>query len=183
MMLNSIDNGLLVYPTIEEDRQTHPKKYSKLIKAQQLQDDCDVQATNIILHDLPPDVYVLVNHQDAAKDIWDKVKLLMKGTKLSYQERECRFYKLFDKFTSVQGETLGIATTSRGNYAASQPKVVKCYNCIGEGHMEKQCTQPKRPRSSARFKEKLMLAEVQEAGQILDEEQLAFIVDPRIAEV
>ncbi|GJT43630.1 hypothetical protein Tco_0952345 [Tanacetum coccineum] len=37
--------------------------------AQQLQDDCDVQATNIILHGLPPDVYALVNHQDAAKDI------------------------------------------------------------------------------------------------------------------
>nr|GFA22369.1 hypothetical protein [Tanacetum cinerariifolium]GFA23355.1 hypothetical protein [Tanacetum cinerariifolium] len=44
-------------------------------------------------------------------------------------------------------------------------------------------TQPKRPRSSVWFKEKLMLAELQEAGQILDEEQLAFIVDHGIAEV
>ncbi|GJX88254.1 hypothetical protein Tco_0340268 [Tanacetum coccineum] len=68
--------------------------------------DCDVQATNIILHGLPPDVYALVNHQEAAKDIWDKVKLLMKDTKLSYQERECGFYNSFDKFASVQGETL-----------------------------------------------------------------------------
>ncbi|GKE11010.1 hypothetical protein Tco_1414561, partial [Tanacetum coccineum] len=39
---------------------------------QQLQDDCDVQATNIILHGLPPYVYALVNHQETAKDIWDK---------------------------------------------------------------------------------------------------------------
>ncbi|GKE29561.1 hypothetical protein Tco_1444945 [Tanacetum coccineum] len=30
----------------------------------------------------------------------------MKGTELSYQERECRLYNLFDKFASVQGETL-----------------------------------------------------------------------------
>ncbi|GJR73792.1 hypothetical protein Tco_0086157 [Tanacetum coccineum] len=52
-----------------------------------------------------------------------------------------------------------------------------------EGHMAKQCTQPKRPRSSAWFKEKLMLAKAQEAGQILDEEQLAFIADPGIVEV
>ncbi|GKD65892.1 hypothetical protein Tco_1308000, partial [Tanacetum coccineum] len=52
-----------------------------------------------------------------------------------------------------------------------------------EGHMAKQCTQPKRPRNSAWFKEKLMLVEAQEAGQILDEEQLAFIADPGIAEV
>ncbi|GJT89588.1 hypothetical protein Tco_1078433 [Tanacetum coccineum] len=64
-------------------------------------DDCDVQATNIILHGLPPDVYALVNHQEAAKDIWDIVKLLMKDIELSYQERECRLYNLFDKFASV----------------------------------------------------------------------------------
>ncbi|GKE09882.1 hypothetical protein Tco_1413433 [Tanacetum coccineum] len=41
-------------------------------------DDCDVQETNIILHGLPPDVYTLVNNQEAAKDIWHRVKMLMK---------------------------------------------------------------------------------------------------------
>ncbi|GKB04076.1 hypothetical protein Tco_0832219 [Tanacetum coccineum] len=106
MMFDSIDNGTLVYPTVEENGQTRPMKYSELTEAQQLQDDCDVQATNIILHGLPPDMYALVNHQEAAKDIWDRVKLLMKGTELSYQERECRLYNLFDKFAYVQGETL-----------------------------------------------------------------------------
>nr|GEV75499.1 hypothetical protein [Tanacetum cinerariifolium] len=100
MMLDSIDNGLLVYPTVEEDGQTRPKKYSELTEAQQIQDDCDVQATNIILHGLPPDVYALVNHQETANDIWYRVKLLMKGTELSYQERKCRLYNLFDKFAS-----------------------------------------------------------------------------------
>ncbi|GJW37925.1 integrase, catalytic region, zinc finger, CCHC-type containing protein [Tanacetum coccineum] len=75
------------------------------------------------------------------------------------------------------------AVASRGNYAAGQAKVVKCYNCLEEGHMAKQCTQPKKPRSSAWFKEKLMLVEAQEAGQILDEEQLAFIADTGIAKV
>ncbi|GKB07988.1 hypothetical protein Tco_0836272 [Tanacetum coccineum] len=36
---------------------------------------------------------------------------------------------------------------------------------------------PKRPRNAAWYKEKAMLAEAQEAGQILDEEQLAFLAD------
>ncbi|GJU19984.1 retrovirus-related pol polyprotein from transposon TNT 1-94 [Tanacetum coccineum] len=58
----------------------------------------------------------------------------------------------------------GIATISKGNYAAGQIRVVKCYNCQGEGHMARQCTQPKRPRIAAWFKEKLMLAEAQEAA-------------------
>nr|GEX32409.1 putative reverse transcriptase domain-containing protein [Tanacetum cinerariifolium] len=106
MMLDLIDNGPLVYPIVEENRPTRPKKYSELTEAQQLQDDYDVQATNIIFHGLPPDMYAFVNHQEAAKDIWNIVKLLMKDTELSYEERECRLYNLFDKFAYVQGETL-----------------------------------------------------------------------------
>ncbi|GKC49021.1 putative reverse transcriptase domain-containing protein, partial [Tanacetum coccineum] len=42
-------------------------------------------------------------------------------------------------------------------------------------------TQPKRPRNAG-FKEKLMLVEAREADQILDEEQLAFLIDPGILE-
>nr|GEY99242.1 hypothetical protein [Tanacetum cinerariifolium] len=63
---------------------------------------------------------------------------------------------------------------------AGPSRVVKCYNCQREGHMARQCTQPKWPRNAAWFKEKLMLAEAQETGQIFDEEQLAFLADPAI---
>ncbi|GJR17017.1 hypothetical protein Tco_0965544 [Tanacetum coccineum] len=45
------------------------------------------------------------------------------------------------------------------------------------GHMARKSTQPKRPRNAAWFKEKAMLAEAHESGQILDEEQLAFLAD------
>ncbi|GJU45151.1 phosphopantothenoylcysteine decarboxylase-like protein [Tanacetum coccineum] len=61
-----------------------------------------------------------------------------------------------------------------------QARVVKCYNFQGEGHMARQCTQPKRPRNAAWYKEKAMLAKAQEARQILDEEQLTFLTDPGI---
>ncbi|GJR52874.1 retrovirus-related pol polyprotein from transposon TNT 1-94 [Tanacetum coccineum] len=46
--------------------------------------------------------------------------------------------------------------------------------------MARQCTKPKRPRNAAWYKDKAMLAEAQEAGQILDEEQLTFLVDPGV---
>ncbi|GKA48702.1 retrovirus-related pol polyprotein from transposon TNT 1-94 [Tanacetum coccineum] len=74
----------------------------------------------------------------------------------------------------------GNATSSRGNTTSGQARVVKCYNCQGEGHMARQCTQPMRPRNAAWYKEKAMLAEAQEAGQILYEEQLTFLADPGI---
>ncbi|GKF87792.1 retrovirus-related pol polyprotein from transposon TNT 1-94, partial [Tanacetum coccineum] len=75
------------------------------------------------------------------------------------------------------GNTLG----SKGN-TSGQARVVKCYNCQGEGRMARQCTQPKRPRNSTWFKEKMLLVEAQESGQVLDEEQLAFLADPRMRE-
>ncbi|GKD08380.1 retrovirus-related pol polyprotein from transposon TNT 1-94 [Tanacetum coccineum] len=357
------------------------KKYVELTAQEQLQDDCDVQATNIVLQGLPPDVYSLVNHHQNAKEILNRVKLLMKGTELSYQEREFQVNTKFlnalqpewSKFVTdvklaknlyttnydqlyaylsqhkghankvqllherypdplalvanhqtqshsaqypqqlsstpqpvhssqpylptyeaphhpqqyqhayqpqishptpsvpqnayhsppispqpqtefpqldsglavlvflpgddpiaclnkamafmstvvasrfpstnnqlrtssnprnqatiqdgrvtvqqVQGRqgqsfagmgTKGNATSSGGNNAAGQARVVKCYNCQGEGHMARQCTKPKRPRNSAWFKEKMLLVQAQESGQVLDEEQLAFLVDPEI---
>ncbi|GKF01315.1 retrovirus-related pol polyprotein from transposon TNT 1-94 [Tanacetum coccineum] len=76
--------------------------------------------------------------------------------------------------------SLSNATSSKRNTTSGQERVVKCYNCQGEGHMARQCTQPKRTRNAAWYKEKSMLAEAQEAGQILDEEQLAFLADPGV---
>ncbi|GKC29263.1 integrase, catalytic region, zinc finger, CCHC-type containing protein, partial [Tanacetum coccineum] len=69
------------------------------------------------------------------------------------------------------------ATSFGGNNESGQARVVKCYNCQGEGHMARQCTQPKRPRNAAWYKDKAMLAEAQEVGQISNEEQLAFLAD------
>ncbi|GJW34072.1 uncharacterized mitochondrial protein-like protein [Tanacetum coccineum] len=67
-----------------------------------------------------------------------------------------------------------------GNNASGQARVLKCYNCQGEGHMARQCTQPKRSRNAAWYKDKAMLAEAQEAGKFLDEDQLAFLADLRV---
>nr|GEZ06290.1 hypothetical protein [Tanacetum cinerariifolium] len=82
------------------------KKYEKLSVAEKLQADCDLKATNIVLQDLPPDVYAIVNHHKVSKEISDIVKLLMQGTKLSLQEKECKLYDKFDKFSFVKGETM-----------------------------------------------------------------------------
>ncbi|GJR08314.1 integrase, catalytic region, zinc finger, CCHC-type containing protein [Tanacetum coccineum] len=68
--------------------------------------DCDLKATNIILQGLPSDVYSLINHHKVAKDLWEKVQLLMQGTSLTKQERECKLCEAFDKFTHIKGESL-----------------------------------------------------------------------------
>ncbi|GKB06919.1 hypothetical protein Tco_0835152, partial [Tanacetum coccineum] len=76
MILESVENGPLIWPTIEENGVTRPKKYSELSATEAIQANCDVKATNIILQGLPP------------------------------EERECKLYDEFDKFAYKKGETL-----------------------------------------------------------------------------
>ncbi|GJR81291.1 hypothetical protein Tco_0152076 [Tanacetum coccineum] len=76
MILESVENGPLIWPTIEENGVTMPRKYSELTHADAIQADCDVKATNIIVQGLPP------------------------------EERECKLYDEFDKFAYKKGETL-----------------------------------------------------------------------------
>ncbi|GJR05743.1 hypothetical protein Tco_0528727 [Tanacetum coccineum] len=80
MILESVENGPLIWPSIEENRVTRPKKYSELTPTEAIQADCDIKATNIILQGLPPEVYAL--------------------------ERVCKIYDEFDKFAYKKGESL-----------------------------------------------------------------------------
>ncbi|GJX44320.1 hypothetical protein Tco_0260996 [Tanacetum coccineum] len=106
MILNSVENAPLIWPTVEENGETRKNKYEELSASEKLQANCDLKATNIVYQGLPPYVYAIANHHKVAKEIWDRVKLLMQGTSLSLQERECKLYDEFDKFTHVKGETL-----------------------------------------------------------------------------
>ncbi|GKD46428.1 hypothetical protein Tco_1271073 [Tanacetum coccineum] len=80
MILESVENGPLIWPTIKENRVTRIKKYAELSAAEKIQADCDMKATNIILQGLLADIYSL--------------------------QRECKLYNAFDKFTHIKGESL-----------------------------------------------------------------------------
>ncbi|GJT73099.1 hypothetical protein Tco_1032385 [Tanacetum coccineum] len=106
MILESVEHGPLIWPTVEENGVIRTKKYAELSAAEKIQADCDMKATNIILQGLPADIYSLVNHHRVAKDLWERVQLLMQGTSLTKQERECKLYNAFDKFTHIKRESL-----------------------------------------------------------------------------
>ncbi|GKD89525.1 hypothetical protein Tco_1365032 [Tanacetum coccineum] len=80
MILESVENGPLIWTTIEENGMTITKKYVELSTAEKIQADCDMKETNIILQCLPADIYSL--------------------------EKECKLYDAFDKFTHINGESL-----------------------------------------------------------------------------
>ncbi|GJS19970.1 retrovirus-related pol polyprotein from transposon TNT 1-94 [Tanacetum coccineum] len=308
MILESVESGPLIWPSIVENGVTRPKKYSKLSATEALQVDCDIKATNIILQGLPPEVYALVSNHKVAKELLERIQLLMQGTLLTKQERECKLYDEFDKIHAdesqqysthqsstplsitypsneyqssihhniyspsssiphleyapsvdqqsefsqqesglivpvfqkgddpidainhmmsfltavvtsrypttnnqlrnssnprqqatinngrvtlqpIQGRQTSVAAGTSRTYTpgasgnnSGKPRTVICYNCKGEGHMSKQCTKPKRKRDDSWFKDKVLLVQAQASGQILHEEELAFLADPGIPE-
>ncbi|GKA45701.1 retrovirus-related pol polyprotein from transposon TNT 1-94 [Tanacetum coccineum] len=106
MILESVKNGPLIWPSIEENGVTRPKKYSELSSTEAIQPDCDIKATNIILQGLPPEFYALVSNHKIAKELWERIQLPLQGTSLTKQERKCKLYDEFDKFAYKKGETL-----------------------------------------------------------------------------
>nr|GEX21854.1 hypothetical protein [Tanacetum cinerariifolium] len=80
LILESVEHGPLIWPSVTEEGVTRLKKYSELSAAEAIQADCDVKATNIILQALPSEIYAL--------------------------DRECKLYDAFDKFAYQKGETL-----------------------------------------------------------------------------
>ncbi|GKB16466.1 hypothetical protein Tco_0850389 [Tanacetum coccineum] len=59
MILESVESGPLIWPSIVENGVTRPKKYSELSATEALKVDCDIKETDIILQGLQPEVYAL----------------------------------------------------------------------------------------------------------------------------
>ncbi|GKC29199.1 hypothetical protein Tco_1036493 [Tanacetum coccineum] len=80
IILNSVENGPLVWPTVEqEDGTLRLKTYEELFDKEKLQADCDLKATNIVLQGLPPDFYALVNHHKLPKTYVTELSFLCKA--------------------------------------------------------------------------------------------------------
>ncbi|GJV15533.1 hypothetical protein Tco_1360856 [Tanacetum coccineum] len=145
MMLESIENGPLVYPT--------------------------VQATNIVLQG---------DHSIACLNKSIAFMSTVVASRFPSTNNQLRTYSNPRNQASIQDDMVTVQQVQ--GRQAGQARIVKCYNYQGERHMARQCTKPNRLRNSAWFKEKMLLVQAQESGQVLDEEKLAFLVDPGITD-
>ncbi|GKC90638.1 hypothetical protein Tco_1151287 [Tanacetum coccineum] len=112
LLVNSVLHGPFRYGTVTDagtittPATVRDRTYDKLTNTEKIRKACVIKATNIFLQGLPQDIYNPMNHYKEAKDIWDRVKLLIKGLEISLQERESKLYDEFDMFTSVFGEII-----------------------------------------------------------------------------
>ncbi|GJZ03990.1 integrase, catalytic region, zinc finger, CCHC-type containing protein, partial [Tanacetum coccineum] len=124
-----------------------------------------------------------------AKEIWDNVEMLMQGSGRTIQQRKEDLFDEYERFRAIGNESIHdyfLRTSSNlrthatvhdghivtepvqrkapgnvGNTGARGKKVI-CYNCRGEGHVARQCKEPKRKMDSQYFKDKALLMEAKE---------------------
>nr|GFA28192.1 hypothetical protein [Tanacetum cinerariifolium] len=171
MVLKSVENVLLIWPSIEENRVTRPKKYSELSATKAIQADCDVKETNIILQGLPPEP---PTNNQLRNSLNPRQQATINNGRVTLQPIQGRH-------TSLDVGTSRTYTSGASGNNSGKQRTVIYYNCKGEGHMSKQCTKPKRKRDESWFKDKVLLVQAQANSQILHEEELAFLVDLGIA--
>nr|GEW37555.1 hypothetical protein [Tanacetum cinerariifolium] len=83
-----------------------PRVYSDLSPKEKEWYNADIRATNILLQGLTKDIYTFINHYTDAKDIWDNVKMLLKGSELTKEDQESQLYDDFEHFLHHKGETI-----------------------------------------------------------------------------
>ncbi|GJZ36636.1 hypothetical protein Tco_0582827, partial [Tanacetum coccineum] len=91
----------------------------------------DIEAMNLILISIPNDIYNSVDACQNARDMWNRVKRLMQGTKLGETERESRFVNEFDKINVEPGESLSSVYVINVRLAKNLKKIhMICYLII-----------------------------------------------------
>nr|GEU59222.1 hypothetical protein [Tanacetum cinerariifolium] len=68
--------------------------------------DANDQAIKTILLGLPKDVYAAIDSCETAKEIWKRVRQMMKGSDIGEQEKKANLFNEWEKFTSTDGESI-----------------------------------------------------------------------------
>nr|GEW30822.1 hypothetical protein [Tanacetum cinerariifolium]GEW32806.1 hypothetical protein [Tanacetum cinerariifolium] len=209
MILESIEQGPLLWPTVDEDGVTRLKKYFELSAAKAIQADCDVKVINIILQGLPLKVYALVStHKYETGTISGQHKV-SEHTPFRMEQQQASTYQTSPYATSYHTPQFVSQGPSSSNMSISYPvndisSTVNQnafmalslapqldYAPIAHNPLEFSSpetrlvvlsTKPKRKRDTEWFKDKVLLVQAQANGQVLQEEELEFLADTGMTE-
>nr|GEW95964.1 retrovirus-related Pol polyprotein from transposon TNT 1-94 [Tanacetum cinerariifolium] len=119
MILESVENGPLLWPTVEENGVTRLKKYSELSTTEAIQADCDVMATNIILQGLPPEVYAL---GESLRDFYLRFSLLLND--MNIYNKKLEQFQVNTKFLKTLPPEWSKVVTDVKLYASQDPSSI-----------------------------------------------------------
>nr|GEV37697.1 hypothetical protein [Tanacetum cinerariifolium] len=154
MILSSANNRP---PMLDKDlERCDQNKETELSATEKIQADCDVKATNIILQGFAvpvfspgDDLIACLNKAMAFLTAVASSRFPSTNNQLktsSNTRNQATIQNIRVTVQQVQGRQgqnysgttyKGNATSSRGNTISGQARVVKCYNCQGEGHISR----------------------------------------------
>nr|GEX66117.1 hypothetical protein [Tanacetum cinerariifolium] len=107
---------ILMEDDYKQEGVTRLKEYSELSAAEAIQADCNVKATNIILQELPSEIYALVSTHKVAKDLWERIQMLMQGTLLMHERHS-------DPLALISQHQLNMPTYQHHHQSYHQPQL------------------------------------------------------------
>ncbi|GJS16656.1 integrase, catalytic region, zinc finger, CCHC-type containing protein [Tanacetum coccineum] len=185
MILNSVEHGPLIWPTIKENGSCQGSIGKSLTTNASIavhvfkQRDDPIDAINKMMSFLSPVItsrFPSTNNQ-LRNSSNPRQQATIHDGRVTVQPLQGRQNSYVVGTSGTRAYTSG----TRGNYSGQQ-RVVKCFKCQGEGHMARQCPKPKRKRDATWFRDKVLLVEAQINGKVLNEEELEFLAYPGIVE-
>nr|GEZ75537.1 hypothetical protein [Tanacetum cinerariifolium] len=175
MILESVEHGPLIWPMIEENGMAKTKKYEELSATKKIQADCDLKIDSNI-------AVCVFKQKDDPIDFINKMMSFLStivtsrfpstNSKLRNSSNLRQQATIHDGRVTVQlvqGRQSSFAAGTSGTRAnisgtegnnSGQQRVMKCFNCQGEGHMARQCLKPKRKKDATWFRDKVILVKV-----------------------
>nr|GEU96871.1 hypothetical protein [Tanacetum cinerariifolium] len=200
MILESVENGVLIWPSIKENGMTRPKKYSELSHTKEIQVDCDIKAMNIILQGLPPEIYALfttmfilhhpsITQVEYAPSVNQQPEFSQPDSGLIVSV----FQKGDDQIDSINHMISFLTAVVTSRYPTTNNQLRKSSSLrqqatINNGRVTLQPIQGRQTSLAASTSrtytpgDKVLLVQAQANGQILHEEELAFLAHPEITE-
>ncbi|GJR30047.1 hypothetical protein Tco_1106279 [Tanacetum coccineum] len=108
-MWNLIQNGPYQRPmVVDPTNPTVPilEPFSKMTEGNKKQYIADIRVINYLLQAIPNDIYNSVDACKNAKEMWERIKRLMHGSKITTHVRHSRLMDEFDKFAAKEGKSL-----------------------------------------------------------------------------
>nr|GEV97980.1 hypothetical protein [Tanacetum cinerariifolium] len=183
MILSGADNRP---PMLDKDL---TKKYAELSAVEKIQAYCDMKATNIILQGLPADIYSLINHHRVAKDLRERVQLLMQVIpQVTYQSPQAPTQLMTESPFVDSGFAVPIFSP-RDDLIACLNKAMMFLTAVASSRFPSTNNQLRtsfNPQNQATIQDGRVTVQqvrgdngklILKAGQILDEERLAFLAD------
>nr|GEY08686.1 hypothetical protein [Tanacetum cinerariifolium] len=111
-MINSIQNGDQPFPVIASvslagtaHNASSTLKDPKFWTAEEKKiRKIDRLARSLLNQRLPNDIYSLIDSNETAKDLWDALKSLMRGSEYGEQDRKAAILYEYETFKAIEGE-------------------------------------------------------------------------------